>query len=366
MQGSRSPVAVLLIVFLGAVLSGLPAPLLAQHVLAQIAQAPFPQGLAAPARPETSAPGKSAGRSLSVQFDNDEFAGLNRRDRWYSQAFRIHYFAAATADSWAGQAARRWCDWQACAPGTDASRRWSLGQNAYTQNDRNLPAVDPYDRPTAGWLYASGALLLESASETRMLELQLGVIGPASGAERLQNRWHSLLGVDSVRGWSSQLRPRAGVQLQLLQERRYPLLGDRLDLVGRASLSIGSVSGQASVGAVLRLGDRLAGTATAAEAQAATGRIASGGLWSVQAGVALRGVAYDRLIDGPAFGYDPQVRHAPWVGEVHLGATLAPMPDWHLRFALIRRSIDFDSSAVAQGRFKAQTFGVIQASVVLR
>jgi hypothetical protein len=49
-----------------------------------------------------------------------------------------------------------------------------------------------------------------------------------------------------------------------------------------------------------------------------------------------------------------------------VGATLAPLPDWQLRFALIRRSIDFDSIAVSQGRFKPQTFGVIQASVALR
>ncbi|MBP8306002.1 MAG: lipid A deacylase LpxR family protein [Burkholderiaceae bacterium] len=320
----------------------------------------------AQAQPGLREPINDTRRSLAVQVDNDEFAGINKRDRWYSQAFRIHYFAAATADSWAGRAAARWCDWQACGAGTLVSRRWSLGQNAYTQNDRQLAAVDPYDRPTAGWLYASGAVLLESADETRMLELQLGVIGPASGAEQLQNHWHRVLGVDAVRGWSSQLRPRAGAQLQLLQERRYPLIGDRLDLVGRAALSVGSVSGQASVGAVLRLGDRLSGTATAAEAQSATGRIASGGVWSVQAGVALRAVAYDRLIDGPAFGYDPQVRRVPWVGEVHVGATLAPLPDWQLRFALIRRSIDFDSVAVSQGRFKPQTFGVIQASVALR
>ncbi len=325
-----------------------------------------PTGNAPTATAPTGVPADPRGSSLTLQFDNDEFAGVNKWDRWYTQAFRIHHFAAAGHDSLADQAARLWCAWQPCAAGALVTRRWSLGQNTYTQNLRNLPVVDVNDRPTAGWLYASGAMLLESGNETRMVELQLGVIGPASGAEHLQNQWHRLLGANRVRGWSSQLRPHAGVQLQLVQERRYPMIGDRVDLIGRASLSVGSVSGQAAVGAVLRIGDRLSGTATAAEAQAATGRIASGGLWSVQAGLNVRAVAYDRLVDGPTFGYDTQVRHAPWVGEMQLGATLSPTADWHLRFALIRRTIDFDSIAVAQGRFKPQTFGVVQVSMPLR
>jgi hypothetical protein len=51
------------------------------------------------------------------------------------------------------------------------------------------------------------------------------------------------------------------------------------------------------------------------------------------------------------------------VAEAHLGATVAPAPGWQLRFALIRRTMEFDSEAVAQGRFKPQTFGTLQASV---
>jgi hypothetical protein len=306
------------------------------------------------------------GHSLSVQLDNDELVGFSKRDRWYSQALRIHHFAPAAADSWAGALAERWCALQACAVSTRVVRRWSLGQNIYTQNSRSLPLPDPLDRPTAGWSYLSGAALLETADETRMAELVVGLVGPASLAGTMQNRVHHILNVSPARGWDTQVRPRLGVQLQWLQERRLALVGSTLDLVGRTSVSLGSVSGQAGAGVVLRFGDRLSGTATAAEAQTATGRIGSGGRWSLQAGVAVRAVAWDYLIDGPAFGYTSQVRAAPWVGEVHAGATWSFENDWHLRFALLRRTIEFDSTAVAEGRFAPQTFGTLQLSVPLR
>lgn len=317
---------------------------------------------------DSAAPGPgTAAHSLSLQVDNDEFAGINRRDRWYSQAMRLHYFAPDTGAGWSGELARLWCGLQPCAPSLQAARRWSLGQDIHTQNRRDLPTPDPQDRPTAGWLYLSGAVLLESADETRMAELQLGVVGPAAGAQALQRVWHQMLGVSDVRGWSSQIRPRAGLQLQLVHERRIPLLGSQLDAVLRSFASLGSVSAQAGGGIVLRVGDRLSGTASAAQAQAATGRIGSGGRWSVQAGLGVRAVAYDYLLDGPVYGYASQVRHAPWVGEASLGATWAPawapMAGWQWRFALLRRTIDFESVAVTQGRFSPQTFGVIQASV---
>ncbi len=313
----------------------------------------------------TSEPTPTPGRSVVVQVDNDEFAGLNKRDRWYSQGLRLHVFSPLPSNDRARALLDTWCAWQVCGPGMVASQRWSIGQNTYTQNDRTLSAPDPQDRRNAGWLHLSGALLLESSVQTRMLEAQVGVIGPASLAGRVQNQWHRWLGVSSVSGWDAQLRPRAGLQIQVVQEQRWPLLGTRADLVGRLFGSLGTVAGQAGVGLTLRVGDRLSGTATYAEAQAATGRLDTGGRWSLQAGGAIRGVAYDRLIDGPVYGVPAQIRAAPWVGELHLAATVSPAPGWALRFALMRRSIDFDSTAVEQGRFKPQTIGSIQASLPL-
>ena len=56
---------------------------------------------------------------------------------------------------------------------------------------------------------------------------------------------------------------------------------------------------------------------TAARAEARVPRAAD----RVAAKVAVRAVAWDYLIDGPAFGYTSQVRAAPWV---------ARMPGWNV------------------------------------
>lgn len=315
----------------------------------------------------TASAAADAWRSYALQVDNDEFVSPNRHDRWYSQAIRLHAFDEAPAGGLARRLAADWCERQACAPDAVVNRRYSLGQSLYMQHDRRLPAPDPQDRPMAGWLWLSGALLVESRDETRMAEWQLGLTGPGALAEPVQRFWHRrVLGVDPALGWDHQLRPRLGAQLQLSQARRWPLAGERLDLVGRAEASVGSLFGHAGAGVSLRVGDRLAGTAMPTEARMATGRVGGGGRWMLQAGIAARGVAWDRLIDGPTFGYASQARHAPWVAEVHLGAAYAPAPGWQVGFALLRRTPDFTSEATRAGRFGPQSYGAITVAIDLR
>ena len=139
-----------------------------------------------------------------------------------------------------------------------------------------------------------------------------------------------------------------------------------LDLVGRAEAGVGTLVGHAGLGLSLRVGDRLSGTAMPAETRLATGRVGAGGRWMLQAGLAVRAVARDRLIDGPTFGDGSQVRHAPWVTEGHLGAAIEPVPGWRVGFALLRRSLDFTSEATRAGRFGPQTYGAITVSVDVR
>jgi hypothetical protein len=301
---------------------------------------------------------------VAVQVDNDEFASPNRHDRWYSQSIRLHVFEPVPADGLARQLAAGWCERQACPTDAAVSQRFSLGQSLYMQHDRRLRAPDAQDRPMAGWLWLSGALLVESRDETRMAEWQLGLTGPGALAEPVQRFWHQrVLGVDPALGWDHQLRPRLGAQLQLAQARRWPLAGEWLDLVGRADATVGTLWGQGGLGLSVRVGDRLAGTAMPAETRLATGRVGAGGRWMLQAGFALRGVAWDRLIDGPAFGYASQARHAPWIAEGHLGAALEPVAGWKIGVALLRRSLDFTSAATRAGRFGPQTWGAITLSV---
>ena len=72
-----------------------------------------------------AAAGVSA-QTLSVQVDNDEFAGLNKHDRWYSQSLRAHGFRPALADGPVARMADAWCGLQACDAGATRTARWSM------------------------------------------------------------------------------------------------------------------------------------------------------------------------------------------------------------------------------------------------
>ena len=58
-----------------------------------------------------------------------------------------------------------------------------LGQNMYTPTDIALPNPPLTDRPYAGFLYLGLGFVTDDGEEQQQLQLQLGVVGPASLAE---------------------------------------------------------------------------------------------------------------------------------------------------------------------------------------
>lgn len=146
----------------------------------------------------------------TFQFDNDEMAGT---DRHYTGGLRLAcvrpppQYLHALAPS---------------APDSDAITRsratYALGVSAFTPDDlsRSEPIED--DHPYAGWLYLGLGLEREvitksSARYLDNLELQLGVIGPLSGAEHVQKLSHDLTDATDPKGWGNQLDNEPGLNL---------------------------------------------------------------------------------------------------------------------------------------------------------
>jgi hypothetical protein len=80
----------------------------------------------------------------------------------------------------------------------------SLGQDMYT------PAIDspqllPGQRPYAGWLYLEGAERAESNRRLDLVRVTIGVTGPPSLAETIQEFWHNWFGYRKPLGWDGQL-----------------------------------------------------------------------------------------------------------------------------------------------------------------
>ena len=185
----------------------------------------------------------SAQSLLRLQIANDTFMQL---DRWESSRLTLDGTIRLTPDLHA---------------------RVAVGQVMYTP--RNIQFVDPpeRDRAFAGWLYADlGAIFVRRRARTSHLVsgmLRIGVIGPAAGAEPIQDATHQILGVRRPQGWSNQLPNQLGYFLRGAYVLQHAIDVDGLSLVvgGGALLDVGNTRGRgrAGVSAALTSGIEAAG-----------------------------------------------------------------------------------------------------------
>ncbi|MEZ5653046.1 MAG: DUF2219 family protein [Burkholderiaceae bacterium] len=308
-------------------------------------------------------PGLSAaGPVLRSVIDNDEFVGLNRRDRWYSSGVVI---MGDRADPLPPDplASRLPCQ-MPTQDAPDARRAWAFGQVIGMQNRRDLTMAAANDRPIGALLWLSHLRARFSPYRDAGWAMTINTTGPAALGEPVQNGLHRMLGVDQVAIWNQQLRPRTGLEL-------------RLHCLQRTALGIASGS-TFSVGWELVLGNRL----TQFETQIAIALGPSGAAmrpvrearlawpvpmltrgWGLIAGLRLRAVARDGLLDGPTFGYENRItaRHA--VLEWFAGGQWRLTRHWQLGYAIVRRSMDFDGPGVAGAHYDPQTFGQLTLSL---
>ncbi|MEM6552288.1 MAG: lipid A deacylase LpxR family protein [Planctomycetota bacterium] len=111
-----------------------------------------------------------------------------------------------------------------------------LGHRIYTPVDIEIAAPLFNERPYAGYLYGglylqydnlSPGLNPQPANDVATfthLELNLGLIGPSSGAESLQTGVHDFIGAPDPLGWDNQLEDEAAVQAYARRKWRFDLL----------------------------------------------------------------------------------------------------------------------------------------------
>lgn len=106
-------------------------------------------------------------------------------------------------------------------PGSIRHSRTTFGIAHSTFTPEDLARSDPIedDQPYAGWLYLTFGLEWETIPKADRLrhldslELQLGVIGPLSGAEQIQRTTHDILDAVDPQGWDNQLENEPGINL---------------------------------------------------------------------------------------------------------------------------------------------------------
>ncbi len=303
--------------------------------------------------------------TIGIQVENDLFG--DGRDQYYTNGLQVTFSAGDTlVPDW-------YIDLLGRIPGIDPATddiRYvaALGQQMFTPEDTQRIDPDPTDRPYAGWLFASFGAVVEKP-ETGLLQnlsLDLGLVGPWSGAGYVQRRWHSLLNVGLPRGWGKQLHTEPGLLLTYEARLRHKLFdrNDRIevDVMPSAGMALGNILVQGTLGGAIRLGDNLDLTygppfiRPSLPAAAMVRRQHAFG-WNVFLGVQGRLVGRNIFLDGNTYGASRSVDKKNLVADFQGGIELI-LGRARVTFTQILRTREFD------GQKRRSQFGSISVSYI--
>lgn len=291
---------------------------------------------------------EDAGGVLSLKVENDILTSGD--DGHYTNGFALSYTFETPDQHWS----RTFADW---VPGFSAARldatAYRFGQQIYTPNDITRERPDQDDRPYAGYLFGGVSLFAgEEGNDWRRVDafnLDLGIVGPASGAEKAQKAVHQITGSDDPEGWNHQLHNEpvinAGWQTQLWLPAR--TAGLEVEYGPSASVALGNLYTYAGVGGGVRIGQGLSrsyGIPTVAPAQSGRQYFHPDGdfAWYLFANIEGRAMAYNMLLDGNGFEDSASVDRRPLVGDLQLGFALS-WQRWQLAFVNVWRTHEFET-----------------------
>jgi hypothetical protein len=245
-----------------------------------------------------------------------------------------------------------------------------VGQNIYTPTDRTRRDVIQDDRPYAGWLYLGLAYNARTDKQMDTVEIDIGMVGPASGAHQTQDFIHDLRGIDRFEGWGNQLHDELGIQY--VKERKVKVYqhldgdGPQMDAITHYGYSLGNVKTYLNAGFEFRIGTwlpndfgtapiRPASDSNAPLAENTSRRLMKSG---IHAFVSFdgRAVAHDIFLDGNTFTDSHKVDKEYFVGDVAAGIAWQ-WPGGKITYAQYLRSREFRTQQ------DPQSFGSVTLSL---
>ncbi|MEM9724050.1 MAG: lipid A deacylase LpxR family protein [Pseudomonadota bacterium] len=279
------------------------------------------------ALPETSPAGPpiSEGGALSVTVENDLVADT---DRDYTSGVRLDYITPRNQLSPFGDVAKRQLNpW---LKAEDWYEIYAVGQTIFTPTDISAPPARG-DRPYAGFLYGSFGVAADSGDQLNTVVLDVGVVGPLSGAEQTQKYVHDIIDAAKPVGWDLQLENEPAFRVLYEHKRRafldlsLPFFDLGVDMLPHANVSLGTLDISAGAGVTLRLGAGLLddyGPPRVRPAVGAPGFFSTNRFfrWYLFAGAEGRAVGRNLLLEGNTFGGRDGVTINPFVGDFQVGA----------------------------------------------
>ncbi len=139
---------------------------------------------------------------------------------------------------------------------------YKLGGAMFTPKDIDTPTPPANDMPYSGLAFFETSLHAFDHRVADRAYLLLGLVGPDSGAERVQDVLHQALGSSAPQGWDTQLENEVVFKLGLGRKwrlRDWELNGPGwgFDLIGFSELGAGTLDSTADIGMTLRWGRNL-------------------------------------------------------------------------------------------------------------
>lgn len=283
----------------------------------------------------------------TIQGENASISAGHPTDRLYVNGLRLGWMSPTTQvpDFLANLGRTLW-------DGGQQRIGFELTQQIYTPLDTAASIPSRFDRPYAGVLLGNFSLMSDSEDTRSVLSLSLGVVGPAAGAETVQNGFHDIIGQNHTNGWGSQIQNVPAVEL--LHERTWRLptgtvAGLETDALPSLTIGLGDLRDYIQTGVTFRLGQGL-------NSDFGVPRIRpglSGGdvftptrpfAWYVFAGVDGQAVGYDLLLQAHPFRGGPHVSTVWDVAEMQGGFAVMAY-GMRLTFAYVAQTQEFNGQS---------------------
>jgi len=293
------------------------------------------------------APSAFADALLSLKVENDMFSAGG--DRHYTNGIEAIWAFEPVDGHWARRFAEALPGWSASSLKGVAYR---FGQQMYTPEDIEAEALIEDDRPYAGLLFGGVSLLNNTQHGgwrmAESLHIDVGIVGPASRAGKLQRDFHEWITADDPNGWDNQLENELIANLAYKRAWVFQQHFSSLEVEygPSAGFALGNLYTYASSGLGLRLGeglDRSFGIPAVAPAYGGQSsfRRDQGFSWYLFAAVAGRYMAHNLLLDGNTFEDSHSVDRREWVGDAQVGAALT-WDRWQIAYTYLWRSDEFE------------------------
>jgi lipid A 3-O-deacylase len=288
----------------------------------------------------------------TLQDENASISAGKLTDRYYVNGLRLGWTSPTTVvpDVLADLGHTLW-------GGGQQRVAVDLAQQIYTPSGTTASVPSRFDRPYAGVLLGNFSLMSDAEDSRSVLTLSVGVVGPGSGAENLQNGFHDLIGQAHTNGWGSQIQNVPAIELLHERTWRLPMgtvAGLETDALPSLTVGVGDLRDYIQTGITFRFGQGL-------NSDFGVPRVRPG-LSGGDAFVPTRPFAWYVFAgaDGQAVGYDMLLQSAPFRGGPHV-SELWDVAEMQGGFAVMAYGMRLTFAYVAQTQeFRGQNGGLHQ------